>query len=179
MKNKLLITIILLIIVFAQISAFASELTLNISANQDKIKKGDEFAVKVLWDKGMQAADFSLKYNSEKMEFVKSDLEDIYINDENGEVKTSWFSLDDTNKTEIEYIFKAKKGGKAEFSTIINGGFATGELEIPEQYIQDNLIVDVQGSNVIIIILSIIVILLLIILILKNRGKKKRAKKTR
>lgn len=179
MKKKILISIILLMIVCVQIPVFARELTINILTEQNEIKKGDEFTVKVTWNQGMQAADFSLKYDSEKIEFIKSNLEEIYINNENGEVKTSWFSMDDIDKTEIEYIFRAKKGGKAEFFTKINGGFATGELEIPEQYIQNNLIVQVQGNNVIFIVLSIIIVLLMILLILKNRGKKKHAKKTR
>ena len=179
MKKKLLISIILLIIVCVQIPVFARDLTINILTEQNEIKKGDEFTVKVTWDQGMQAADFSLKYDGEKIEFINSNLEEFYINNEEGEVKTSWFSMDDTNKTEIEYIFKAKKSGKVEFSTKINGGFATGELEIPEQYIQNNLIVQVQGNNVIIIVLTIIIALLIILLILKNRRKRKHAKKTR
>lgn len=184
MKDKLLkITIFtLMIIIFMQLAVFANTLTLNISTNKQSVKAGEKFKVIVSWKQGMQAADFYLKYDSEKLKFIKTDISDDYINSkENGKIKTAWFSMDDTDKTKIEYTFKAKKSGIVEFETKINGGFATGELKVPSKYEEGKLEINVKKQPLIIRILKVIVIIVgivIIILILRKTviSKKKNKK---
>jgi len=176
MKNKLfkisILTIILMMCL--QICIFASTLKLNIKADKEKIEIGEEVKVTVSWDKGMQAADFSLVYDSKKLEYVGSDLEEDFVNNEDGEVKTAWFSLDNTDKTEIEYTFKAIKSGRVKFSTKINGGFATGELQIPEEYENAKLKIKVLGGIDLITIIIIIIFILAIFFVISKRKSKSR-----
>ena len=178
MKTKtIFITIIFIFtLIILQSSVFASELTLTISTDKEKIKAEDEIKIKVSWDKAMQAADFKLNYDTKKVKYIKSDIDDVYVtnNEEQGIIKTSWVSLDNTDKTEIEYTFKVKKGGKAKFTTTIDGGFATGELDIPNKYNDGVLILKISDNCVITYILFIIIITIIIIFIKKFIGGKKK-----
>lgn len=180
MKNKVLKILILalMIIFFMQLSVFANTLTLVISTNKQEVEIGEKFTVIVSWEQGMQAADFYLKYDSEKLEFIGADISDDYINSEQKEqIKTAWFSMDNTDKTKIEYTFKAKKSGTVEFETKINGGFATGELEVPNHYEEGKLKINVAKQSLIKIILkviSIIVVIILFGLIVKRKVNNKK-----
>lgn len=176
MKTKTIFITILAIftLIILQSSVFANELTLTISTDKEEIKVEDEIKIKVSWDKAMQAADFELNYDTKKVEYIKSDIDDVYVtnNEEQGIIKTSWVSLDNTDKTEIEYTFKVKKGGKAKFTTTIDGGFATGELEIPTKYNDGELTLKISGDYIIIYVLFIIIITIIIIFIKKFIGGK-------
>ena len=174
MKNRLLkITILtIMIIMYLQVFVFASTLKLNITADKEELEIGEEVKIKVSWDTGMQAADFSLLYDSKKLEYVGSNLEDYFINSTEGELKTAWISLDNTDKTEVEYTFKAKKSGKVDIATKVNGGFATGNLQIPEAYEEGNLEIKVLGGNLVIPIVIIAVILVILICVIIKRTKK-------
>ena len=185
MKNKLLkISILVLtIIIFMQITVFASRLTLNISIDKQKIKKGDKFTVIVSWKEGMQAADFYLKYDSEKLKFIKTDISDEYINsEEKGQVKTAWFSLDNTDKTEIKYIFEAIDDGRVKFETMINGGFATGDLEILNKYDEATLVIKILSNpienlfKIIGIVIGTVIIFILIKVVINIKSEKSRKK---
>ena len=180
MKNKLLKIFVLLFIFITILSSviLASTLNLKIDTNKNQLKKGEEVNVIVSWSEGMQAADFSLKYDSKKLEYVSSDLEEVFINNdvEKGELKTAWFSTEDKDKTEIKYTFKAIKSGKAEFETIINGGFANGNLEVPSEYNNAKASISIK-NNLVIYAVIIIIILILIIVIIK--GGKKYAKNSK
>ena len=181
MRNKLLKTTIitLIILLLIPITAFASTLNIKVEANKQEIKAGEEVTVKVSWNKGMQAADFSIIYNPKVMEYISCDLDDMYTNNENGEVKTAWFSLDDQDKKEIEYTFKAIKGGKSEFSIKVNGGFADGNLQMPDNYNSNEITVNVPKSPIILIIAILaIFIIIAIVAILKNKTKKRKRKST-
>ena len=174
MKKKLLKTLIiaLAIIIFTQITVFANTLKLNLVADKNNLKINEEVKITVSWSEKMQAADFSIKYDQEKLEFVRSELADDFINSEEGDLKTAWFSMDDVDKTKIEYTFKAKKAGKVELSTQINGGFATGELEMPTNYENATLTLKIAQNpiiNILKIIGTLAVILIIIILIIKKR----------
>ena len=176
MKTKTIFITLLTIftLIILKSSAFANELTLTINTDKEKIKIEDEIKIKVSWDKPMQAADFELNYDTKKVEYIKSDIDDVYVanNEEAGIIKTSWVSLDNTDKTEIEYTFKVKKSGKAKFTTTTDGGFATGELEIPTKYNDGELILKISGNYTIIYVLAIIIITIIIIFIKKIIGGK-------
>jgi len=176
MKTKTIYIIIIAIftLIILQSSVFANELTLTISTDKEKIKVEDEIKIKVSWDKAMQAADFELNYDTKKVEYVESDIGDVYVtnNEEQGIIKTSWVSLDNTDRTEIEYTFKVKKSGNAKFTTTTDGGFATGELEIPTKYNDGELIIKISSAYMIIYVLSIIIIVIIVIFIKKFIGRK-------
>lgn len=185
MKNKILkiLILVLMIILFMQIEIFASELTLNITTDKQEIKEGNKFTITVDWTEEMQAADFYLKYDSEKLKFIKADISEDYMNSEDkGTIKTAWVSLDDTNKTKISYTFKAKASGITEFKTEINGGFATGELKIPDKYKEGYLSIEIGQQSfgvkalkiVLIVVIAFVVIRILIKII---KGKKGHVKK--
>ena len=171
MKTKTIFFLIVtaLALILFQSSVFANELALTISADKEEINVEDEIKIKVSWNKAMQAADFTLNYDTEKVTYIKSNIDEVYIsnNEEQGMLKTSWVSLDNTDKTEIEYTFKIKKGGKAKFTTTIDGGFATGNLEIPTKYSEGELILEIP-ENFLIIFVSIIAIIIIIIFFIKK-----------
>jgi len=171
-NRKIFVAFILFSIIILHISnLFASTLKLDITTDKEKIKKGDEFTITVKWDKEMQAADFTLNYDSKKLEFIESNIDDMFIdNSEKGKLKTAWVSVDDTNKTSIEYKFKAKKTGKMKFSTEVTGGFADGNLEMPSDY--SNATLTIGKTNILPFIIIFIIIILLLIF-LKNKKIKK------
>ena len=178
--NKLLKTTILAVIILMliQVTVFAETLNINIKANKQKVNVGETVKITVSWDKGMQAADFILNYDADKLEFVKSDLEDDYINDRSGKLRTAWFSIDDTDKTKIEYTFKAKETGTAEFETKVNGGFATGTLSMPTEYNEGKLQLEISEANPILNVLKtvlciIVILLILVIIVNKTKNNKK------
>ena len=181
-KTKKIVPIALLFLMLIQVTVFADTLNINIKANKEKINVGDKVKVTVSWDKGMQAADFILKYDADKLEFVKSDLEEDYINNSKGNVKTAWFSMDDTDKTKIEYIFEAKAKGETELETKVNGGFATGTLSMPTGYKEGKLQLEIKESNPVLNVLKvvvIIVILLIVAFIIKKSNNNKKGRVTK
>ena len=78
MKSKVLkitiLTLIIMMLIQVSLLAAVSTLKLDLTANKTKIKIGQEIKIKVSWNYGMQAADFYLDYDSEKLEFIKADI---------------------------------------------------------------------------------------------------------
>lgn len=185
MKNKIKKTslIVLIFLMLIQVTVLADTLDIKIKANKKKLNVGDKVKITVFWDKGMQAADFVLKYDADKLEFIKSDLKDDYINNSNGNVKTAWFSMDDTDKTKIEYTFKTTKTGTAELETNVNGGFATGTLSMPTGYKEGKLQLEIKETNPVLSVLKIVVFIIIILLmaffIIKKLNNNKKGKVTR
>jgi len=126
----------------------------------------------------MQAADFSLLYDNEKLEYISSDLEDVFVNNNNNKVIVSWFSDDNTDKTKIEFKFKAIEEGKVALRTKIEGGFATGELIQPDEYDEGNKTIEIlEGKGLpisTIVIISLVIIFLIIIINKKIKGGKRK-----
>lgn len=178
MKKALLRLIILVLVSgFIPVCVYANTLTLNISTNNEKVEIGNEINVTVSWNQEMQAADFNLNYDSEKLEYVKCNVDDMFVNNEvdNGVLKTAWVSIDDTTKKEIQYTFKVKKSGTATFTTKVYGGFATGELEIPDNYTEGKLEIKIFGNDMIIYViigaLVIVFIAMILNLIIRKKSK--------
>lgn len=174
MKKAINIIFLLVILISITTSVYALTLSLEVISNKEEVDVGEEIIVTVDWKDGMQAADFILNYDSKNFEFKNIDIEDIFYKVEDSKIKIAWVSLDDIDKTTINVTFKALKPGKANFSTEISGGFATGELVLPDNYEAGNTIVKVNGftiENVIPIIIAIILILAIIILIRAKKAK--------
>lgn len=180
MKNNKIIVLtlcmlafILIIIPFYNI-VYAETLKLDITSDQEEIKSGEEIKIKVTWNKEMQAADYYLKYDAGKLEYIKSDIDDVFINNDSieGKIKTAWFSMDNSKKTSIEYIFKIKNNGQLKFTTSINGGFATENMEVPDEYSEGELIIGTQENYNIIYIITAVLVISFILFIFINRRKK-------
>jgi len=114
----------------------AASLTLKTTTDKKELAVGEKITLTVDWTDGMQAADFILNYDKDKVEFESSSIgEDYLTNDSaNGKVKVVWISLNDKDMTKITFTFKTKAEGEANFSTEIDGGFANGEMVSPESY---------------------------------------------
>lgn len=177
--KKVLVILVILVLVFIPVCAYADTLTLDIKTNNKNIEIGNEINVIVSWNKEMQAADFYLNYDSEKLEYLKSNIDDVFINNEkdNGVLKTAWFSIDDTTKTEIQYTFKIKKSGTANFTTKVYGGFATEKLGMPDNYEEGELAIKISKNPIMIytiIGVSIIFITIILTIIRRNKNIKRR-----
>ena len=179
MKKSVKIIVLSIFFIFLITSnIFASTLSLDLSTSSKKIKKNDEFEVTVDWKEGMQAIDFEVEYDDDKLEFIGMDLGEDFYNDDNGKVRISWFSAENEDKKSVKLKFKAIKNGKIELKTNVKGGFADGNLKSPEKYENGKLEVTVGNNNVIIIV-SVIAVVLIVFIFIKNKSKKKKVKKER
>ncbi|MBR6504213.1 MAG: hypothetical protein IKT41_00575, partial [Clostridia bacterium] len=134
-KISMVVISILAILLIAGGVVNAATLTLKVTAEKE-VTVGGEITVTVDWTEGMQAADFILNYDKDKVEYVSSSIAEDYLTNDasNGKVKVVWISLNDKDMTKITFTFKAKANGEAKFSTEIDGGFANGEMVSPDSY---------------------------------------------
>lgn len=137
MKKKMMTSILvfLFIIICIKINSFASVLDISISSNKESCNVGDEINVQVSWTEKMQAAGFTLDYDSNKIEFVSASIGDSFYNTENkGKIEVAWASFDDTDCTSMSFKFKAIGEGSCNVSVSNPSGFADGNLEVPTDY---------------------------------------------
>lgn len=183
-KKKLIVSAFLLFTIFITNllilnPVYADTLKLNITSDKEKIKNGEEIKIRVLWNQEMQAADYCLNYDASKLEYIKSDIDDVYINNDSkeGKIKTAWVSIDDSKKTSIEYIFKIKNNGQLKFTTNVDGGFATENMEVPDKYQDGELTIGTQENNTFIFFIVGIVIVIILLFIIINNKKSKNKKR--
>lgn len=162
MKKKYIITIMFLVILNFAYVVNANSLNLKLTSSAKSLSIGDEVTVTVDWKEKMQAADFALEYDSEKLEFVEADIGENFTNIKDNQLIVSWFSNNNEDKTSMNFKFKAISDGENEFKINVLGGFATGNLEIPDDYVENSLTIKIKKSNVFFYILLIIVFLILI-----------------
>ena len=178
MKKIINVLIIALVLVMSlRPIVMASTLNLEVTSNKEKVDVDEEIVVTIDWKEGMQAADFILNYDDKKFEFVSINLEDIFYKVEKSKVKIAWVSLDDTDKTSIDVTLKALKPGKADFSTEISGGFATGELVSPDNYNTGSTTVKINGfiiEYITPIVIAVVVIIIIIALITTKKAKSRK-----
>ena len=105
-KNILKISIVAIIfILLIQITSFATNLTIQTTTNGNVYSVGATVTTTIDWTEGMQAAGFTLEYNSTKLEFVEASIgENFYnisepiLNNETGEyvrsITVSWASFE-------------------------------------------------------------------------------------
>jgi len=135
-KISMVVVALLAVLLIVGGAVNAATLTLKVATNKKELKVGEEVIVTVDWEEGMQAADFILNYDKDKVEYVSSSIGDDYLTNDaaNGKVKVVWISLNDKDMTKVSFTFKAKAEGEAKFSTEIDGGFANGEMVSPDSY---------------------------------------------
>lgn len=175
--KKIISIIFTLMIIILNSVVYASTLNLEVTSNKEKVNVDEEIVVTIDWKEGMQAADFILNYDNKKFEFVSIDIEDKFYKIENSKLKIVWVSLDDTDKTSIDVTFKALKPGKANFWAEISGGFATGELVLPDNYNTGSTTVKVNGFTIEYIIPIVIAVVVIIIIIVLVSTKKVKSRK--
>lgn len=128
--------IALALIILMQISAFAYNITLNLSTDNSTYDVGKEVTLTVKWDEKQQAVGFAINYDATKVKFVSSpDIADTFYNTtEAGKVDVNWASMDGKEPTQMAFKFTTLAEGEAEFS--ITGAdkdkFADGEILNPE-----------------------------------------------
>ena len=176
MRKRYIIVILFLIILNLTCVVNANTLTLDLKTSANTISIDDEVIITVNWKEKMQAADFILEYDSQKLEFIESDIDENFTNTKDNQLLVSWFSNNNEDKTNMNFKFKAISEGGAEFVAKVSGGFATGNLEVPNNYEEGNLEIQIKESNLLIkIFLLIFVIIMFLILIKykKTRGRNK------
>ena len=175
MKKAILIILnILVIFMVFNVTVYAQTLNINVNSDKTNVKIDEIITVTVDWQDKMQAADFILNYDNTRFEFVDIDIDNAFYKVENSKIEVAWFSIDDIDKTNITIHFKALKSGKADFNVAINGGFATGDLLMPDDYNINNTSVKVKGISFgeilpMIIILVLIILTTIIINIKKSK----------
>ena len=177
MKKKLIVSILLIfiIIILSFNSVNAQVLELNIESSKEKIKVGEEFEIKIDWKEDMQASDFSLYFDNEKIKFLETDLDEAFIQEKQNCIKVAWFSTKNENKTNIIFKFKAIEEGEFEFKIKVDGGFATGALRKPDRYKTEHLKIQINTSYSLLKIITVLIIILILIYLLIS--KKQRRKK--
>lgn len=128
--------IALALIILMQISAFAYNITLNLSTDNSTYDVGKEVTLTVKWGEKQQAVGFTINYDATKVKFVSSpDIADTFYNTtEAGKVDVNWASMDGKEPTQMVFKFTTLAEGEVEFS--ITGAdkdkFSDGNLEAPE-----------------------------------------------
>lgn len=105
------------------------ELNVNISTDKTTYNLGDKVTATVNWDKGMQAADFEIKFDAAKLKLENASIgKDYYNLVENGKILVSWVSLLETDIQEISFEFSTVGNGQAEI-ILLPENFADGNID--------------------------------------------------
>jgi len=142
MKDKIqifmlrVLLVILIIMLATGTKVFASTLVIRIDTDKDVYKVNEEIKTSVSWSENMQAAGFTLNYDSSKLEFVSASIgSSFYNSDTDGVIKVNWASFDEKDAKNIDFTFKAKAEGTGEFIRISEPrAFSTGNLVVPTDY---------------------------------------------
>lgn len=145
--KKILITIILFLLIillyFNVVSAYNLELIL--SADKTDVKVGDKVTVTLSLSQGMQAADFTINYDSNLLKFETASLgQNFYSTKEPGKIICSWFDTKDTTK--FTFTFSAISSGTAKFTTTTEN-FYDGSLQSASSYNEGNLNITLLSST--------------------------------
>lgn len=138
MKIKTLFEILLLMLFFIatmSINVLANTLTLKITTDETSYEIDDKIVITVDWTEKMQAASFTIKYNSDNLEFEVASIASTFYNTEKkGEIVVNWASMEEKDLTKMTFEFKAIKAGEVEISIKEVEAFADGNLVTPTSY---------------------------------------------
>lgn len=146
MKKITLILILVIINIFMFSNVIlAYNLELILSADKTDVKVGDKVTVTLTLSKGMQAADFTINYDSNLLQFETASLgKNFYSTKEPGKIICSWFDTKDT--TEFTFTFSAISSGTAKFTTTTEN-FYDGSLQAASSYSEGNLNVTLLSAT--------------------------------
>lgn len=147
--NKFFIFFIVFIIFFVNFFSnisYGYNLELILSSDKTNVKIGDEVNITLSISKGMQAADFTINYDSDLLEFKSASIGNNFYNATlPGKIICSWFDTKDTK--EFNFIFVAKNEGVALFSTTTEN-FYDGNLNAASTYTEGKLNVQLLSSGI-------------------------------
>lgn len=104
-------------------------LDVQISTNKVNYNLGEKVNTKISWDKGMQATDFEILFDSSKLKLNNSSIGEAFYNlVEPGRIIVSWASFEEIDTTEINFEFTTLGTGKTDI-VILPENFANGELD--------------------------------------------------
>lgn len=105
------------------------KLNVNISTDKATYNLGDKVTATVSWDKGIQATDFEINFDSSKLKLEDSTIDEDYYNlVEPGRILVSWASFEEIDIQEITFEFSAIGDGQAEI-IVLPENFADGNLD--------------------------------------------------
>lgn len=143
MKNKILIISTILVVIMSVFigSVFALEnLNISITTSNANAKVDDVIDIYVNWQEKMQAADYTLNYDSDKLEFISANIsESNYSSDTPGKITICWYS--ESNGV-AEMTFKFKVIGEGDANLSVNPeAFANENLERPSECTSTPLVI--------------------------------------
>ena len=140
----LLIPIIFCMFIYSK-PILAYNLELILSSDKNTVNIGEEINVTLTLSKGMQAADFTINYDSNLLKFESSSLGKMFYNtNEPGKISCSWFDTKDT--TSFTFKFIAISSGTATFTTTTEN-FYDGTLKSANSYNEGSLNVVLLSST--------------------------------
>ena len=137
MKNKTIITLVfILFLLLTELTVLASEeLTLKALTDKETYLVDDKITFTVDWDKGMQAAGFTLEYDESKLKLESAEIKDTFYNsDTEGLIKVNWASMEEVDYTKMTFVFKATSEGTTTISITEAKAFADENLVSPSSY---------------------------------------------
>lgn len=143
MKNKILIISTILVVIMSVFigSVFALEnLNISITTSNANAKVDDVIDIYVNWQEKMQAADYTLNYDSDKLEFISANIsESNYSSDTPGKITICWYS-ESNGVTGMTFKFKVIGEGDANLS-VNPEAFANENLERPSECTSTPLVI--------------------------------------
>ena len=136
-KEKLIKIFFILIIVISMMNTtvFASNLTLKTMTDKEHYEVNDKVTVTVDWTEKMQAASFTIQYDTDRLQFESANIEETYYNTTAaGEISVNWVSLEEKDLTKINFVFKCIKSGEANIGIKEVSAFANENLVSPTSY---------------------------------------------
>lgn len=146
---SVMMILILVISMTSVVNAATDSVNINVKANNETVKKGENVTVTVDWGTKMEAVDISLSFDKSKFEFVSSSMSDSYYNVSNGVVLVSWFTADPNSAiNKITYTFKAIDEGVAEPFKVSDVILTEGDLNTPTIGNVNSASVEVKSDSV-------------------------------
>lgn len=134
-KKAKMFLIMFLLLLFICSNVFATTLNIGVTTDKNKYNKGEKVNVTVNWTPEMQAAGFSLKYDSSKLRFDSASIESSFYNsDTKGKISVNWASFEEKNTKSISFSFTTISEGDCTIQVYDPNSFATGDLEMPDKY---------------------------------------------
>lgn len=135
-RINIIIVFTLIILLLIKLNVFAVEiLTLKTLTDKEIYSVNDVVTVTIDWNEGMQAASYTIKYDSDKLEFKSANIaESFYNKSKIGEIKINWASMNEEDFTKMVFEFIAIKTGKTNISVSNVDAFADGNVVSPTKY---------------------------------------------
>ena len=112
----------------------------NFSRQQrDTYNVGEQVTFRVNWQEDMQATGFTIAYSNDGLEFLRATIENNFydVDEENVKIDVEWTSLEEVDKTSIDFTFRVTETGTFSVEVETITAFANGDLETPEVIIPD------------------------------------------